>query len=136
MNLVDIRIMRKVLITIKNNTKNSNNFSVIYKKCFDQSMKQASKVLKTKNCYNLEDVTRIFTKYYNKVFANHRNDCMISSLSLHFVLYVFGHKNILYVGVERFPFSAHAWVEDLEGHILNSEDYLCMNRNIVLKKRL
>ena len=136
MNLVDKRIMKKVLVIIKSNTKKSDNFSLIYKKCLKQSMAQASKVLKTKNYYSIEDIKKIFTIYYNKVFANHRNDCMISSLSLHFALYVFGHKNILYVGVERFPFSSHAWVEDLERHILNSEEYLCMNRNIILKKRL
>ena len=46
MNLVDKRIMKKVLVIIKSNTKKSDNFSLIYKKCLKQSMAQASKVLK------------------------------------------------------------------------------------------
>ena len=32
MNLVDKRIMKKVLVIIKSNTKKSDNFSLIYKK--------------------------------------------------------------------------------------------------------
>ena len=84
----------------------------------------------------IDRVIEIHNYYFNKIFKNNRKDCVPHSITLHLLLYVVGIESTLYVGVLRFPFSSHAWVQDMSGKILNSPEYQCKNRIVVMEKRI
>lgn len=63
---------------------------------------------------NTRESVRIATRYYWR----RRLDCLPRSLTLHLLLRRGGLLSTLHIGVKRYPFGAHAWVECL-GEVLD-----------------
>ena len=113
--------------------KKENKFNELYDFCMSKVLKlKKSMIFKT--YLDKDQIINMCKKMYMKSFKNIRNDCVPNSLAYHFVLFLFDYKSRLFIGIKRFPFFSHAWVEELDGEILNSYDYLCRNLYIVLER--
>lgn len=133
----NVHFINKTLKIVRNFfTQNPDQLFLLYKKCLDSVQAHHLKVCSKLSAISREHIINIFNDRFSVIFKNSRKDCVPYSLSLHILLYCFGYDSVLYIGINRFPFSAHAWVEDLDGNVLNCSDHLCKNRNIVFEKRL
>lgn len=116
--------------------KNPQNMFFIYDNCLKYAKVKKVDLNKKTITLSRDEVVSIYNNRFQIIFKKRRNDCVPSSLALHFLLYLFGYDSVFYIGVYRFPFSSHAWVEDFNGNILNSFPHLCKDRIILLEKRL
>ena len=132
----NVRFMDGILKVIcKNIRRDSAQLSQIYDECLRSGLCYSKKHFKIQ-AITINELLSIFNSRFEVIFKNSRKDCVPYSLALHILLYCFGFDSVLYIGIDRFPFSAHAWVEDLEGNVLSCSDHLCKNRRIVFEKRL
>ena len=62
-----------------------------------------------------------------------RTLCLEESTVIHYLLCRHGVSNSLCIGVSRFPFRSHAWVER-DGKILNDAEHECRSLTVVVRK--
>ena len=132
-----VRIVKDILQIVQKHFDSAPcRLEVTYYSCLNNAKAYCLKSLRQPVRISQADAIKIFNKYFAVIFRKSRKDCIPYSLSLHILLYCLGYGSIFLVGINRFPFSSHAWVEDLNGNILNSHNHLCKNRLIIIEKRL
>ena len=79
-----------------------------------RSVEAASLVVQRRTLHRTLEAVRTASRYYHR----QRLDCLPRSLAIYVLLRRQGVPAMLRIGVKRFPFAAHAWVECL-GEVLD-----------------